>query len=138
MQINYQTTQYHPTKAHDKDAAWDLHSNSEILIPSGSFRSVTTGIKLGIPPGHAGLIISRSGLASKGVFVLNSPGLLDPGYSGEVKIILANYNLNSDYMVHVGDRVAQLLITRTVDAYLSPGVVWESDRGENGFGSTGN
>jgi dUTP pyrophosphatase len=137
MKINYQTNKYHPTKKHDSDAAWDLYALEDTIIPARGWNRVHTGIRMSIPAGYAGLIMSRSGLASRGLYVLNAPGVIDAGYSGEIQIILASLLEKSNYEILAGDRIAQLMIVRLESYYFSPGVVWGGDRGENGFGSTG-
>ena len=137
MKINYDTAKYHPHKQHDTDAAWDLRALEDTNIPANGWVTLHTGIRMDIPVGYAGLILSRSGLASRGIFVVNAPGLIDSGYSGEIKIILGNMMEKSDYLVSSGDRVAQLMIVKLESYYFLPGIIWGSDRGENGLGSTG-
>ncbi len=132
-----------PAFARQGDAGLDLSSTEKILIPAGDHRLVGTGIRIALPERHAGLVMSRSGLAAKhGVFVLNSPGLVDSGYRGELKVNLANFS-DVDYLVNVGDRIAQLVIQKfetpelvvlTADEFAALG---ETERGENGYGSTG-
>lgn len=137
MNIAYTTQEYHPERAHDNDAAWDLYSLEDATIPAKGWNVLHTGLRIGIPKGYAGLVLSRSGLATRGIFVLNSPGLIDAGYSGEVKIILANMMELNEYNVRAGDRIAQLMIVKVEDIILNPGMVWGGLRGDNGLGSTG-
>lgn len=137
MNINYDTAKYHPHKQHDADAAWDIHALEDTIIPAKGWTTVHTGLRLSIPTGYAGLIMSRSGLASRGIFVLNAPGVIDSGYSGEANVILANMMEKSPYTVRAGDRIAQLMLVKLESYYFSPGIVWGGDRGDNGFGSTG-
>ena len=128
-----------PTRAHDNDAGLDLYSADAALIRPGERVTVGTGLAVAIPEGLAGLVLPRSGLALKhGVTLVNSPGLIDPGYRGEVKVILLNTDRSTDHHVKPGDRIAQLLLVPIATA--SP---MESDsldssiRGSAGFGSTG-
>jgi dUTP pyrophosphatase len=137
MKINYETSKYHPTKKYASDAAWDLYALEDTIIPARGWTRVHTGIRMSIPVGHAGLIMSRSGLASRGLYVLNAPGVIDAGYSGEIQIILASLLEKSNYEVLAGDRVGQLMIVKLESYFFSPGVIWGGDRGEGGFGSTG-
>jgi dUTP pyrophosphatase len=136
LKINYQTSEYHPAKQHDLDAAWDLHAAEDVTIPARGSSLVPTGIRMSIPIGYAGLVLSRSGLASNGIFVLNAPGVIDAGYSGEVQVILANFS-DKEQRITKGSRVAQIMIVSLESYYFSPGVVWSGSRGENGLGSTG-
>lgn len=138
MFIHYETSEYHPLRLHGSDAAWDLCALEETVVPAKGWTIVHTGLRIGIPKGYAGFVLSRSGLATRGVFVLNSPGLIDAGYSGEIKIILANMMDLNAYTVNAGDRIAQLMIVPVEDVTLLPGMVWGGERGENGLGSTGN
>ena len=137
MFVNYETSNYHPLKFHASDAAWDLSALEDTTIPANGWSIVHTGIRIGIPQGYAGFVLSRSGLASRGIFVLNSPGLIDAHYSGEIKVVLANMMELNDYTVKAGERMAQLMIVKVEDIILNPGMVWGGERGENGLGSTG-
>ena len=129
-----------PTQAHDDDAGYDLYANADVtLAPAGGRALVPTGFALAIPPGYGGLVLPRSGLALKhGITLLNTPGLIDPQYRGEVKCLLLNTDPTSAYNVHRGDRIAQLVIQHVeyvewqlVDA------LDETARDAFGFGSTG-
>jgi dUTP pyrophosphatase len=128
-----------PTRPHDNDAGLDLYAAVAALIRPGERVTVGTGLAVAIPEGLAGLVLPRSGLALKhGVTLVNSPGLIDPGYRGEVKVILLNTDRTQDHHVKPGDRIAQLLLVPIATA--SP---MESDsldssmRGAAGFGSSG-
>lgn len=128
-----------PLRAYEHDAAFDLCAAEEALLPPQERAVVGTGIALGLPPGLAALTLPRSGLAAKrGITIVNAPGLIDPGYRGEVRIILLNTDASETFSVAVGDRIAQLLFVSLTAVGL--GVVPELDethRGEQGFGSSG-
>ena len=130
-----------PTQQHPHDAGYDLHAREDAtLAPGGGRALVPTGIAIAIPPGCAGLVLPRSGLALEhGVTCLNAPGLIDPLYRGELKVLLVNTDPATDYTVHRGDRIAQLVITM-VESAVEWDVVDELDptaRDAFGFGSTG-
>jgi dUTP pyrophosphatase len=143
-----------PSRAHMGDAGLDLHAAEPATVGPGERASVGTGIAVEIPPGHAGLVLPRSGLAARhGVALVNSPGLIDSGYRGEVCVLLLNTDRARPFEVHPGDRIAQLLVTpftgaepvQTVDppelaasALAAPAQSAASPvRGEGGFGSSG-
>ena len=128
-----------PTYAHDGDAGIDLHSTIDAeLAPGGGRLLIPTGIALAIPVGWAGFVLPRSGLALRhGISVVNSPGLIDAGYRGEIKVVLVNTDPTESYHVSRGDRIAQLVVQRVGR------VTWRSvdtldgdDRG-GGFGHSG-
>ncbi len=130
-----------PSQAHAHDAGYDLHAREDVsLAPGGGRAIVPTGVAVAIPPGWAGLILPRSGLALKhGVTCLNTPGLIDPLYRGELKVLLVNTDPSAEYTVHRGDRIAQLVMTR-VEAEVEWQEVDDLDvttRDTYGFGSTG-
>ena len=129
-----------PGQGHDDDAGYDLCANADAVIEAGGGRAlVPTGVAVAIPAGFGGFVLPRSGLALKhGVTVLNAPGLIDPQYRGEVKVLLVNTDPAHAYEVHRGDRIAQLVIERVeyvewqeVDALDT------TERDTFGFGSTG-
>ena len=100
-----------PTRAHDSDAGLDLYAAEGARIVPGGRVSVGTGLAVAIPEGLAGLVLPRSGLALKhGVTLVNSPGLIDPGYRGEVRVVLLNTDGTSEFKIASGDRIAQLLL----------------------------
>jgi dUTP pyrophosphatase len=128
-----------PQRAHPGDAGFDLASTIDIEVPAGERAMVPTGIAVAIPEGHAGLVLPRSGLASRhGLTLANAPGLIDAGYRGEITCAVVNLNRSVPVRIVRGDRIAQLVIVAV------PGVEseWadelpESHRGIEGFGSTG-
>ena len=126
-----------PTRAHEHDAGWDLHALEHDRLQPGETRMIRTGIAIAVPVGQVGDVRSRSGLASRNITVTNSPGTIDPGYRGEVKVLLSN-RTRRRFTINPGDRIAQLVFTYTNTQPLQ--VVDEldqTDRGEAGFGSTG-
>lgn len=126
-----------PTRAHDGDAGWDLHSNTDVVVRPGETVKVPTGIAVGVPYGQCGDVRSRSGLASRGIVVANSPGTIDHGYTGEVCVLLHNQGREL-HRVRRGDRIAQLVFTYINTAPLRlVDTLEESARGGDGFGSTG-
>ena len=128
-----------PVRAHDGDAGIDLHAVEDYCIQPGDRVSVGTGLAVEIPAGHAGLVLPRSGLAARhGIALVNSPGLIDSGYRGEVRVLLLNTDRSESFKVRAGDRIAQLLLTPV--AVMEPVEaieLTESARGESGFGSSG-
>ena len=121
-----------------EDAGLDLHSAENTVLESGEYKLIKTGIKIAIPEGYGGFVYPRSGLALKhGITVLNADGVIDPGYRGEIGVILINHGDN-DFEIKKNDRIAQLIIHRTFS------VEWDevedlskSKRGSGGFGHTG-
>ncbi len=128
-----------PTRAHDGDAGLDLYACEGASLAPGARASVGTGIAVELPEDHAGLVLPRSGLAARhGVSLVNSPGLIDSGYRGEVRILLLNTDRVETFEIATGDRIAQLLITPFTLA--EPIVATElagTTRGAGGFGSSG-
>lgn len=129
-----------PTRAHDDDAAFDLRADESVVIAPGRRAIVRTGVSLALSPATAGLVLPRSGLAAKhGITVLNAPGLIDPGYRGEVMVILLNTDTSSPFEIAHGDRIAQLLIVDTPSTSLAVADLdlQATKRGVGGLGSTG-
>jgi dUTP pyrophosphatase len=128
-----------PTRGHPGDAGLDLYSIEGAHIGPGERWSVGTGIAIEIPEGHAGLVLPRSGLAREyGISLVNSPGLIDAGYRGEVRVLLLNTDPAETVRIEAGARIAQLVVTPI--ALAEPVEVAElsdSARGDGGFGSTG-
>lgn len=129
-----------PQRAQPGDAGLDLYAAIDITLEAGGGRAlVPTGLAISIPEGYAGFVQPRSGLALKhGVTCLNTPGLIDSGYRGELKVILVNTDPAQSYEVKKGERIAQLVIQEVAQTRLKEvDELPPSDRGEGGFGSTG-
>jgi len=128
-----------PTRAHEGDAGLDLYSREEAHIGPGERWSVGTGVAVEIPPGYAGLVLPRSGLARKhGIALVNSPGLIDAGYRGEIRVLLLNTDPANTFRVEAGDRIAQLVITPiALTEPIEVDSLADSARGDGGFGSSG-
>lgn len=127
-----------PAYAHPSDAGMDVSSVEELVVPAGGRALLHTGLVIGLPDGYEAQIRPRSGLALKhGVTVLNTPGTIDAGYRGEVGVILANFGAD-DFTVKKGDRIAQLVVAPVTQAQVCEvREVDATDRGADGFGSTG-
>ena len=127
-----------PTRAYGGDAGLDLSACETVELGPGERAAVGTGLAVAIPEGHAGFVQPRSGLAARhGIAVLNSPGLIDAGYRGEVKVVLLNTDREERFVVEPGMRIAQLVVVPV--ALPEPREVTElpaSDRGVKGFGSS--
>jgi dUTP pyrophosphatase len=128
-----------PLRAHEGDAGIDLHADEAAHIDPGERASVGTGIAVAIPDGHAGLVVPRSGLAAEhGITLVNTPGLIDAGYRGELRVLLLNTDRRRSFRVAPGDRIAQLvLVPVEAPEPAEVGELSETVRGEGGFGSTG-
>ena len=128
-----------PSRAHEGDAGLDLHAVEAATIRPGERAGVGTGIAVEIPPGHAGLVLPRSGLAARhGIALANSPGLIDSGYRGELRVLLLNTDRDRAYEVRPGDRIAQLLVTPVAGAEPIEAVeLATGSRADAGFGSSG-
>lgn len=128
-----------PARAHEGDAGLDLYACEAAHIGPGERWSVGTGVAVEIPAGHAGLVLPRSGLArDHGISLPNSPGLIDSGYRGEVRVLLLNTDPAETFRVAPGDRIAQLVISPVAMAEPVEAVeLAESARGDGGFGSSG-
>jgi dUTP pyrophosphatase len=127
-----------PARAYDGDAGLDLSACERVELTPGARAVVGTGIAVAIPDGHAGFVQPRSGLAAKhGITIVNSPGLVDAGYRGELKVVLLNTDREQTFVVEPGMRIAQLVVLpvampRPVEVAELPA----SERGEKGFGSS--
>jgi len=127
-----------PAHAHAGDGGVDLRAAAPARLEPGERATVPTGVAVAIPEGHAGLVVPRSGLASRhGIGVVNAPGLIDSGYRGEIAVILVNHGSDSVEFER-GDRIAQLVVIPVVDQeFFEVDELPPSARGEGGFGSTG-
>ena len=128
-----------PERAHPGDAGLDLRANVDAELGPGERALIPTGLAVAIPPGHAGLVLPRSGLASRhGLTLANAPGLIDEGYRGEITCAVVNLDPEQPVKISRGDRIAQLLVVAVpLVAPVSSDDLPSSERGEGGFGSTG-
>lgn len=128
-----------PVYAHPGDAGADLVATEPVTLAPGERATIGTGVALALPDGYVAFVVPRSGLAARhGLTIVNSPGTVDAGYRGEIRVTLANTDRSEPYSVAAGDRIAQLVVmpvtrARFVAVERLPG----SERGEGGFGSTG-
>jgi dUTP pyrophosphatase len=128
-----------PQQAHSGDAGYDLRSRIDITLKPFQRALIPTGIIIGLPPGWAGFVQPRSGLALKhGLSLVNTPGLIDSSYRGEIGVIMINLDPHNEFTIKRGDKIAQLVIKEVAE------VSWEeveeidpTSRGPGGFGSTG-
>jgi dUTP pyrophosphatase len=125
--------------AHPGDAGADLVAAEAVELLPGQRATVGTGVSIALPDGYAAFVVPRSGLASKhGITVVNSPGTVDAGYRGEIRVTLLNTDTSVSYPVAIGDRIAQLIILPVTRAEFIPvETLPDSQRGASGFGSTG-
>jgi len=129
-----------PRQQHADDAGYDLHARETVVLAAGGGRAlVPTGLAVAIPSGYAGFVLPRSGLAlNHGITCLNTPGLIDPLYRGELKVLLVNTDPSEAYTVTRGDRIAQLVVQHVeLVEWLEVDVLEETQRDSFGFGSTG-
>lgn len=128
-----------PAYARDGDAGLDLHAAEDAEIPPGERRLVGTGIAIALPRGHAGFVHPRSGLALRhGLSVVNTPGTIDAGYRGEIRVLLINHDPAQPVVVTRGDRIAQLVVQPVAHVrLLEVDALPDSLRGGGGYGSTG-
>jgi dUTP pyrophosphatase len=127
-----------PARAYDGDAGLDLAACERVVLEPGERATVGTGLAVAIPDGYAGFVQPRSGLAAKnGITIVNTPGLVDSGYRGELKVILLNTDERDAFVVEPGMRIAQLVVMPV--PFIDPIEVDElpeSERGVRGFGSS--
>ena len=126
-----------PSQKHASDIGYDISSSNDVILKSNEVTLVNTGIAISLPQQCAGFVLPRSGLSTKHkITLINSPGLIDPGYTGELLVPLMNYG-NKDYDIKAGDRIAQLVLVNThgVDFKVVDSLP-ETDRSSGGFGST--
>ncbi|HEX4161876.1 MAG TPA: dUTP diphosphatase [Acidimicrobiales bacterium] len=131
-----------PRFAREGDAGADLLARSDVVLSAAGGRAVVpTGVAVAIPAGYAGFVLPRSGLAARhGITCLNTPGLVDSGYRGELQVVLVNLDPARDYEVSRGDRIAQLVILaadHVTFELVTAAELGTSDRGAGGFGHTG-
>jgi len=128
-----------PAYAHPGDAGADLVSTEAIRLGPGQRALVGTGVRIALPDGYVAFVVPRSGLAARhGITIVNSPGTVDAGYRGEIKVSLLNTDASQAYDVAVGDRIAQLIIMPVPRVrFVAVDELPDSARGEGGFGSTG-
>ena len=128
-----------PAYARDGDAGLDLYAREAVTLAPGARAAVGTGVAIALPDGYAGFVLPRSGLALRhGLSLVNTPGLIDAGYRGEIRVILVNHDPATPVTLSRGDRIAQLVVQRVerVDV-VEVDTLPESHRGAGGFGSTG-
>ena len=128
-----------PAYAHPGDAGADLVSTEALRLEPGQRALVGTGVRIALPDGYVAFVVPRSGLAARhGITIVNSPGTVDAGYRGEIKVSLLNTDASQAYDVAVGDRIAQLIIMPVPRVrFVAVDELPDSSRGEGGFGSTG-
>jgi dUTP pyrophosphatase len=142
MQIRIQRTHPQailPSYAHGptEDAGMDLHAVEDTVLEPGIARLVPTGLTIEVPPGFEAQVRPRSGLALKhAITIPNAPGTIDPGYRGELRVILLNLG-REPYTVHAGDRIAQIIVARYEPVEWLESTLSDSARGAGGFGSSG-
>jgi len=128
-----------PTRAYLGDAGFDLYAAEPTRLEPGMRAQVPTGIAVEIPPGRAGLVLPRSGLAANhGITLVNAPGLIDSGYRGELRVLLLNTDPTATFDLAAGDRIAQLVVVDVHTPEIEEVDVLDStDRADRGFGSSG-
>lgn len=133
------TTSYLPEVAHPGDAGVDLRASESCVLAPGQRHTVGTGISIALPDGYVAFVVPRSGLAAKhGITVVNSPGTVDAGYRGEIRVTLLNTDAESSFNIAAGDRIAQMIVMPFARArFIEVESLPRSERGEGGFGSTG-
>ncbi len=126
-----------PSKKHESDIGYDISSAENIVIISNEVTLVNTGIAISLPAHCAGFVLPRSGLSTKHkITLINSPGLIDPGYTGELLVPLINHSIE-DYEIKIGDRIAQLVLINTNQVeFKIVDKMPDTERNSGGFGST--
>lgn len=128
-----------PAYAHPGDAGADLRSAIDLTLAPGERMLVPTGVGIALPEGYVALVHPRSGLAARhGLSIVNTPGTVDAGYRGEIKVLLINTDAAESVTLHRGDRIAQLVVQRVERAvFVEVDALPDSARGAGGYGSTG-
>ncbi|MCL5772210.1 MAG: dUTP diphosphatase [Actinobacteria bacterium] len=128
----------YPKYAHRGDAGLDLYSTINCVLKPFERKLIPTGIKIEIPEGYAGFVQPRSGLAiNNGISLVNTPGLIDSGYRGEIKAILINLDPKNEFIIKKGDKICQLVILKIENVNLTfQDNLNQTSRGERGFGSS--
>jgi len=128
-----------PEYACPQDAGADLRCTANVVLGPGERTVVGTGVAIALPPGHAGFIHPRSGLAARaGLSLVNTPGTIDAGYRGEIRVCLINHDPREELRLRRGDRIAQLVVQRVAQArFVEVAQLPESVRGDSGYGSSG-
>lgn len=128
-----------PSYAYEGDAGLDLRSNEDVVLKPFERKLISTGLAIALPDGYAGFVQPRSGMAiKKGLSIVNTPGLIDAHYRGELKIIAINLDPSEPIVIEKGDRIAQLVIQAVPSVELTEvEELDETDRGDGGFGSSG-
>lgn len=130
------TDRFLPAYQHPGDAGADLRAATSVALLPGQKVAVGTGVKIAVPQGYVGLVLPRSGLAAEGIVAV--PGTIDSGYRGEIRVVLYNFACVDRFVVHVGNRIAHLVILPVAHAdFAQTEELPEGDRNEEGFGSTG-
>jgi dUTP pyrophosphatase len=128
-----------PRYAHPGDAGADLEATSAHILAPGERALVDTGVSIALPDGYVAYVVPRSGLALKhGISLVNSPGVIDAGYRGEIRVVMINHDLTEEFAVNPGDRIAQVIVHKVAHAIFHPvAQLPGTERSEGGFGSTG-
>ena len=128
-----------PSYARAGDAGLDLYARASLTLAPGARAAVDTGLTVALPPGYAGFVVPRSGLALRhGLSIVNTPGVIDAGYRGEIRVILINHDPAMAVTIGRGDRIAQLIVQRVEQVELvAVTTLPDSVRGAGGFGSSG-
>jgi dUTP pyrophosphatase len=128
-----------PSYAHEGDAGLDLRAAEDVELKPGRRALVPTGVAIALPPGYTGLVLPRSGRALReGLGLANSPGLIDSGYRGELKVVLVNLDFDAPIHIHRGDKIAQLVVQKVEHVIVEISEeLSHSERGPGGFGSSG-
>lgn len=137
VKVKLQPGAFLPTRAHDTDAGWDLYAREDFTVPAGGSAVHDTGVHMQIPEGYCGLLVGKSGLNVKHSIL--STGLVDSGYSGPYLVKLYNHDRGKDYRFHAGDKISQVTVLRLAEIEELEVVaeLEESERGSDGFGSSG-